>query len=615
MKLSIHRALGAVLFCAILMGQAKAQEYSNTVKPVVNDVVPTVWDIQLPAQNTLTGYLGDRYSENLKNRLLHIDEAGLLDGFTHRPGKHRWIGEHVGKYLEAAVNTWKITKDPALKTQMDRIANTLVGTQLPDGYLGTYLPENYWTSWDVWSHKYNLIGLMAYYSVSGDRKFYTAAVKIGDLLCRTFGDNPGQKDIIKAGSHVGMAATSVIDPMVDLYRWTGDKKYLDFCRYIISAYDHQGGPAIINSLLKHQQVNKVANGKAYEMLSNLVGVIKLYRVTGQPELFQASKIAFDDIASKRLFVSGTTSDHERFKDDFELQADTAAHMGEGCVTTTWIQFSMQLLGITGEMKYFNEIEKSVYNHLLAAENPATGCVSYYTPLIGIKPYRCHITCCLSSVPRGIALIPYLNYGQLEKIPTVFFYESAAIKDRILVNNQTMQLGLNIQSKFPQAGKAVIAVDVPKAATFAIQLRVPAWATAFKATVHGKVYSGKPDQLIKIASHWKAGDQIAVTFDIPVQVLPGGKSYPNEIAIKRGPQVLALDATLNKALDDKYTISTGPTLISQGKLPADWLGKQVYQLPVLGRSGVKSALTLVPYADASQTGGHSSVWIPAKVLSK
>lgn len=615
MKLSILRALGAVLFCAILMGQAKAQEYSHTVKPLVNDVVPTVWDIQLPAQNTLTGYLGNRYSENLKNRLLHIDEAGLLDGFTHRPGKHRWIGEHVGKYLEAAVNTWKITKDPALKTQMDRIANTLVGTQLPDGYLGTYLPENYWTSWDVWSHKYNLIGLMAYYSVSGDRKFYNAAVKIGDLLCRTFGDNPGQKDIIKAGSHVGMAATSVIDPMVDLYRWTGDKKYLDFCRYIISAYDHQGGPAIINSLLKYRQVNKVANGKAYEMLSNLVGIIKLYRVTGQPELFQASKIAFDDIASKRLFVSGTTSDHERFKDDFELQADTAAHMGEGCVTTTWIQFSMQLLGITGEMKYFNEIEKSVYNHLLAAENPATGCVSYYTPLIGIKPYRCHITCCLSSVPRGIALIPYLNYGQLEKTPTVYLYESAAIKDRILVNNQTMQLGLNIQSKFPQEGKAVIAVDVPKAATFAIQLRVPAWATAFKATVHGKVYSGKPDQLIKIANHWKAGDQIAVSFDIPLQVLPGGKSYPNEIAIKRGPQLLALDAALNKALDDKYTISTGPALISQGKLPADWLGKQVYQLPVLGRSGTKSALTLVPYADASQTGGHSSVWIPATVLSK
>lgn len=614
MKLSINRTLGAVLFCVMLMGQTKAQQYNNSVRPAVNDVVPTVWDIQLPAQNTLTGYLGDRYTENLKNRLLKVDEAGLLDGFTHRPGKHRWIGEHVGKYLEAAVNTWKITKDPALKTQMDRIANTLVATQLPDGYLGTYLPENYWTSWDVWSHKYNLVGLLAYYSVSGDRKFYNAAVKIGDLLCKTFGDNPGQKDIIKAGSHVGMAATSVIDPMVDLYRWTGDKKYVDFCRYIISSYDHQGGPAIINSLLKYKQVNKVANGKAYEMLSNLVGVIKLYRVTGQPELFQASKIAFDDIASKRLFVSGTTSDHEKFKDDFELQADTAAHMGEGCVTTTWIQFSMQLLGITGEMKYFNEIEKSVYNHLLAAENPSTGCVSYYTPLIGVKPYRCHITCCLSSVPRGISLIPYLNYGHLAKMPTVFFYEGADIKDTILVNNKPMPIGLKIQSKFPQQGAAVIAVNIPKTSTFAIQLRVPTWAKAFKATVNGKVYTGKPDELIKISNTWKTADQIAVSFDIPVNVLPGGKSYPNDIAIKRGPQVLALDASLNKASDNTYTISKSPVL-SQGKLPSDWIGKQVYQLPVTSKKGAKSQLTLVPYADASQTGGSSTVWIPATVNAK
>lgn len=292
------------------------------------------------------------------------------------------------------------------------------------------------------------------------------------------------------------------------------------------------GMAIINSLLKYKQVNKVANGKAYEMLSNLVGVIKLYRVTGQSELFQASKIAFDDIVAKRLFVSGTTSDHERFKDDFELQADTAAHMGEGCVTTTWIQFNMQLLGITGELKYFNEIEKSVYNHLLAAENPATGCVSYYTPLIGVKPYRCHITCCLSSVPRGISFIPYLNYGHLAKMPTVFFYETANIKDTVLVNSQGLPLALKIQSKFPQEGAAVIGVRIPKAATFAIQLRVPVWAKAFKATVNGKVYTGKPDELIKISNTWKPVDQIAVTFEIPVNVLPGGKSYPDYVAIKR-----------------------------------------------------------------------------------
>ena len=578
--------------------------------------VPSSFKLQIPEKNDLGGYLGERYHANLTNRLLKVDEKGLTAGFVKRPGVHRWIGEHIGKYLETASNTWAVTGDKQLKDQMDRIAATLMNAQLPDGYLGTYLPENYWSSWDVWVHKYNLYGLLAYHKVTGNPQALEVSQKIGDLLCLTFGENKGQRDIIKSGTHVGMAATSVLDPMIDLYMWTGSSKYLEFCQHIIRSYENPDGPSIVETLLREKRVDKVANAKAYEMLSNIVGILKLYRLTKDERFLNVSKHAFDDIVSKRLYVTGTTSDHERFKDDFVLQADTAAHMGEGCVTTTWIQLNMQLFSITSDLKYFNEIEKSVYNHLLAAENPATGCVSYYTPLMGVKPYACHITCCLSSIPRGIAYIPFLNYGKVNNHPTVLLYESANIKDRLTLNkDHHVPVEMQITSSFPQKGIATILVKVPRSTTFTLQLRVPTWSKSFTAKVNGKTYKGTEDDFVKINRKWKTGDKIAIAFDMPLTILDGGQSYPGYVAFKRGPQVLSVDKTLNASLvtsSKNYlpsTISNFKLLDAGQQLPPNWKGSQAYFVLFGNKRGTTEKLLLVPFADASQTGGEANVWVP------
>ncbi|RYY00990.1 MAG: hypothetical protein EOO53_20280 [Gammaproteobacteria bacterium] len=578
--------------------------------------VPSSFTLQLPEINHLNGYLGNRYNGNLTNRLLKVDEKGLTAGYVNRPGVHRWIGEHIGKYLEAASNTWAVTGNKQLKEQMDRMAATLMNAQLPDGYLGTYLPEAYWSSWDVWSHKYNLYGLLAYHKVTGNTQALEVSKKIGDLLCLTFGEKKGQRDIIKSGTHVGMAATSVLDPMIDLYMWTGDAKYLDFCQHIIRSYQNENGPSIVETLLKEKRVDKVANAKAYEMLSNIVGIVKLYRITKDENLLRVSKYAFDDIVANRLYITGTTSDHERFKDDDVLQADTAAHMGEGCVTTTWIQLNMQLFSVSGDLKYFNEIEKSVYNQLLAAESPVTGCVSYYTPLMGVKPYACHITCCLSSVPRGIAFAPFLNYGKVNSNPTVLLYEAAKIKDSVRVqNNQFIPVEWQVESSFPQKGSASIAVKIPRATQFTLQLRVPSWSKSFTAKINGKSYKGKADEFVKINRKWKTGDKVTVSFEMPLTILDGGKSYPGYIAFKRGPQVLSLDNALPTRLPatSKITLPAKSSSFqlsdARTQLPGNWKGSQAYSVLYRNQKGATEKLLLVPFAEASQTGGEVNVWLP------
>jgi DUF1680 family protein len=140
-------------------------------------------------------------------------------------------------------------------------------------------------------------------------------------------------------------------------------------------------PAIINTLnATGGRVDKTANAKAYEVMSNLVGLVKLYKLTADTSVLNPVLKSWNDITGKRLYITGTTSSFEHFQDDYVLPASVDDHMGEGCVTTTWIQMNYQLLSILGKMQYLDELEKAVYNHLTGAENPQTGCVSYYTPL-------------------------------------------------------------------------------------------------------------------------------------------------------------------------------------------------------------------------------------------
>ena len=594
-------------------------------KPVVANKIKDAFT-SIPFQNQiLQGYLGKRFTQNLEERLLKVDENGLMGSYLQKPGIHAWAGEHVGKYLETACNVWKNTHDTRLKQQMDRMMYELINSQLEDGYLGTYTPDIYWTSWDVWSHKYNLYGLLAYYTTTGYQPALEACKRMGDLLCITFGNKPGQRDLILAGEHVGMAATSILDPMVELYRYTGDKKYLDFCYYILEAWEQPNGPQIISSLLSTGKVNKVANRKAYEMLSNLVGLIKLYRVTGNDKFLNPILIAWKDIVTNRLYITGTTSSSEHFQDDEILPAADKDQIGEGCVTTTWIQLNQNLLAVTGELKYMEQIEKTIYNHLLGAENPQTGCVSYFTPMMGKKIYTCGIFCCTSSIPRGIALIPYFTFGNLNNIPTLMLYEPASYKENITTSDKKIiSLSLQVVSSFPENGDAIITVKTSKTASFPISLRVPSWCTSYLAEVGGKQYKDSANQYLILERVWKSGEKIRVSFQMPVQILNGGKSYPDQVAFQRGPQVLAFDDSLNSEFlkkhpfesDQKLHVEKPEVISNVDLLPKQWIGEQAYSVGVIDekKNREKQHLILVPFADASQTGGAVKVWMPLRIAT-
>jgi uncharacterized protein len=149
------------------------------------------------------------------------------------------------------------------------------------------------------------------------------------------------------------------------------------------------------------------------------------------------------------------------------------------------------------------------------------------------------------------------------------------------------------------------------------LRVPLWCTNFLAKVGDKVYKGTPDEFVTINKSWKPGEKISVTFDIPVQSIPGGKSYPNQVAFQRGPQVLAYDSELNSEkinnliLNSKENIGIGilNPVNEPVNFPKNWIGKQAYSVDILNKN---EKIIVVPFAEASQTGGEMRVWLPLDI---
>ena len=584
---------------------------ANRIEPLPYAVparLPDVADVLPPSAVHLDGWLGHRVEINAKNRLLTVETEPLLAGFRKKPGVHPWIGEHVGKWLHAATLAWAYTGDPALREKLDRVAADLIHSQEPDGYLGTYVPKQRFglydgADWDVWSHKYNLMGLLTYYQYTGNQAALTACRKMGDLLIATF---PAKKSILAAGTHMGMAATSVLEPVVLLYRASGDERYLQFARYIVKSWDEPNGPKIIAALLTRKQVNQTANGKAYEMLSNLVGLCELARASGDRSLLEPVLNAWQDIVDKRLYLTGSASAGECFQADFVLPNGNNANICETCVTVTWIQLNLQLLRLTGEARFGDELERSFYNHLAAAQHPNGSDWCYYTAMEGRKPYDKGINCCHSSGPRGMALAPQAAY----------FRGHDSGHDVLLVSTlesslATLELGgqavtVQQQSGFPRSGHSVLTLRLAQPATFALRVRVPAWACQLVLRAEGVDSSSQFHWATLPARQWKDGDRITLQFTLGPRLVLGTHGNAGRAAATWGPFVLACDQQQNTALPALRSLAL---VDSQPLLTLEAGRELTFDAKVVARKGGEPATaTLTTFADAGAGGGDYRIWL-------
>lgn len=594
-------------------GAADSAVVAGVVPYRVVASLPDAADLVSPAGVHLDGWLGPRLQANALTRLLNVDPEPLLAGFRRKPGSHPWIGEHVGKWMHAATLAWAYTGDPRLRAKLDTVAAELIKAQEPDGYLGTYVPEKRFglyqgANWDVWSHKYNLMGLLTYYQFTGNRPALDACRKMGDLLVATF---PAKKSILAAGTHVGMAATSVLEPIVLLYRFTGDTRYLDFARYLVKSWNEPGGPKIIQALLTAKQVNKTANAKAYEMLSNLVGLCELARVSGDRGLVEPVLNAWNDIVAKRLYLTGSASQGEHFHDDYHLPNQEGAHVAEGCVTTTWIQLNLQLLRLTGEAKFANELERTIYNHLAAAQRPDGAQWCYFTPLEGKKPYGPGINCCVSSGPRGLALAPQTAYLKTRVDGAEALAVSTFEPSRATLELAGAKVTVEQRSEFPRRGDASLILKPGQPARFALQVRVPDWAAPLTLRLNGQTTDTvtREGWITLPVREWKDGDRVEVKFSLGASLLAGTQGNMGRAALRWGPFVLAYDQGKNPGLPSPAALG----LAESAKPPFTLQPGEALAFTAPVRSARKPeplGATFVTFADAGADGSSYRVWLRA-----
>jgi len=609
---------------AVLLVATAATGAITPVPEKVQPVIADKQDFQVPDRVQLRGWIGTRLDANESNRLAKLDPARLLEGYRHRPGRQTWDGEHVGKWLHAATLAWVYTGDLELREKLDYTAAELVKCQLPDGYLGTYVEKDRWTQWDVWAHKYNLIGLITYMTYTGNMAPLPTCRRMADLLCNTFGDTPGKRDIILAGHHMGMAPTSVLEPMVLLYRLTGEPRYLDFCKYILRAWEQPNGPKIVSTLLTAKRVDHVGNGKAYEMLSCLNGALEYYRTVGDRQLLDACLNAWQDIVQNRLYLTGAASYREYFHDDFDLP--NFNNVGETCVTVTWLQFNAQLLRLTDEARFAEQLEKVVLNQLFGAQCPDGSAWGYYVQMQGKKPYSCTLEghCCLSSGPRGVSLIPTFALGTDAEGIVVNLYDEGTAKLRL---RDGTPVTLSTETRYPGDGHIRIAVSPVAEYPFTLKLRVPAWCEKPDLRVNGKKVKAEPgsDDYVALERAWRKGDHVELTLKLEPRLVIGDHKNEGRLALLYGPLVLAADEALLEPAGFPLSAAGVPSsrlaklhFTREPSAPqfAAWPGAETFRINGIAfepsdstKPGAPLKVGLVPFADAGAEGSVYRVWLP------
>ena len=194
-------------------------------------------------------------------------------------------------------------------------------------------------------------------------------------------------------------------------------------------------------------------------------------------------------------------------------------------------------------------------------------------------------------------------------------EPGVVQDTIMANDKS-KIGLMIEAKsnFPQDGKIIYTITPSAPKTFSLNFRVPGWANKYTASVGKKHYQGISGELLKIERKWRSGDVVSISFEMPIEILTGGFSYPGKIALKRGPQIFAVDKLLNSSVDSIKNLYCPANSIkltdARQILPQEWSWKQAYSVPMMN-SNKKTNVCLVPFSEAGQSGSELITWIKAQ----
>jgi DUF1680 family protein len=512
------------------------------------------------------GYIGSRIDDCIEHRVKAQDVDHLVEPFRHQNESSRWQSEFWGKWIQGAIASYRYNRDPELYEIIRKGAEALMATQLENGYIGNYAEEHQLKQWDVWGRKYSALGLIAWYDLSGDERALTSATRLIDHLMTQVG--PGKVSIISTGNYRGMASASILEPVVYLYKRTGETRYMEFASYIAEQLNGPDGPQLLDRVDKpvanrfpHPEVwwSRENGHKAYEMMSCYEGLLEMYKLTGEEKYLKAVVTTVEAIIEQEINIAGSGSAFECWYGGKARQTQPTYHTMETCVTFTWMQLCNRLLQVTHDAVLADKLEQTMYNALMASLRADGGQISKYSPLEGARSAgeeQCemHINCCNANGPRAFALIPQAMYHvQNQEAGDAVYVNLYAPSETTLSlsGKKAPKVTFTQKTDYPVGGRIEIEVNPEKAAQFMLSLRIPMWCALdrVKVTVNGEPLTVSDFGWLPIQREWKAGDKITLELDMRGRLV----EQDNHQAILRGPVTLARDSRFGDGFVDETSV--------------------------------------------------------------
>lgn len=510
---------------------------------------------------SIKGYLGNKLDACINNGIMAADYSLYVTPFRDKTDdKGQWGGEFFGKWYTSAAHAYSYRPEASHLEIIQDSIEKLKQTQDDNGRLSASGKD--FSTWDIWGRKYSLLALLSHFEQTADISSLQAAADSVRNIIGIAGRN--QVKITETGLEAiqALSSCSILEPVAKLYRYTGDKEFLEFAEYIVELWSEpskyaSGGIRLIEDAIAGISPVYISAPKAYEMMSCYEGLCELYRATGDSIYFEAVLNFAKMVKNKEIMIVGSGSSSELWCDGAVRQTEHIENPIETCVTATWMKLCYQLIRITGDSYWADELELTSYNALLAAMVPDGSWWAYYTPLAGCR-VRSHVqisyvksSCCVVSGPRGLMTIPQWAVMSKESGVVVNLYN----KGTYSCGSNSGGAVLEVDTEYPADGRVKIRVSTQNTQRFELSLRIPAWSKNTKLSYNGKEIATIPGTYAVIDEMFADGDEIILDLDFRGRVITSPGSI-NHRSVMCGPVVLAFDDRLVKKDYDRLWINDG-----------------------------------------------------------
>ena len=554
-----------------------------------------------------------------------------------RPGEvqgPRYIDSDGYKWLEGACWAYAHTQDETLKAWIDEFVDVIEAAQEEDGYVNThFMGERKALRFTDLDHAHEIYcfghltqAAIAHHRVTGEDKLLNVARRFADLLYRLFG--PEGRWGTCGHPEAEMA-------LVELYRETGERRYLELASRMIDARGRK--PPVLDGsiyLLDHApfREQREAVGHAVRALYLYAGATDLYMETGEPALLETLHALWEDVFTRKAYVTGGLGaryEGEAFGLAYELPNLRA--YAETCAAIAGFMWNWRMLQVEPDARYADWMEIALYNGILSGVSLDGTRYFYMNPLESRGGYERSpwfgCACCPPNVHRTLASLPGYLYSLDEQTVYVHFYADSQLDTR-LPNGQPVQI--RVQTDYPWSGDILLQ---PSAGSYALALRLPGWASDVELRVNGERVEAVPGSYAIVQREWRDGDSVQLTLPMPIELLRANPRIEEDRAsgmLRRGPVVYCVEQTdlpagdlmdlylpeETSGLRAEYVPSLlGRVVAIEGNALLDTVPRQSQPLYVPASRYVPPRHREVPvrwvpyYAWANRGAGAMKVWLP------